>query len=116
MPPVLDTTQPSPRIAPVEPSALLAQRLRALRRRHVGVAVLTGVALTLSVAVELLALELFFDWWLDLPWHVRLLLFTLQNALFAYLLACLVVWPLLHRPGDDDLALMIEKARPVFRS
>jgi hypothetical protein len=116
MPPVLEMNQPSSRIAAVQPSALLAQRLRALGRRHVSVAVLTGVALTLSVAVELLALELFFDWWLDLPWHIRLLLFALQTALFAYLIARLVIWPLLRRPGEDDLALMIERARPVFRS
>jgi hypothetical protein len=35
------------------------------------VAVLTGVAIAASVAVELLALELFVDWWMELQWSVR---------------------------------------------
>ena len=96
---------------PIQPSTLLAQRLAALRRRHLAVAILTGIALTVSVAIELLALELFLDWWLDLAWNIRLVLFLMQAALFVYLLARLVVWPILRRPDDDEVALLIEKAR-----
>jgi len=100
----------------VEPSRLLAQRVSALRRLHLAVAVAGGLAIAISVAVELLALELFLDWWLDLAWSFRLVLLLAQAALFASILLRMVIWPLLHRPDDDEVALMIERARPDFRS
>jgi len=100
----------------VRPNALLSRKIVALRRRHVSVAVLTGLAIGVSVAVELLALEIFADWWLELPWISRLLLLILQGALFAGILFRLVLLPLLRQPDDDEVALMVEKARPKFRS
>src|SRR6185503_6466913 len=79
-------------------------------------AALTGAAMAVGVAVELLALALFFDWWLDLPWAVRLLLLIGQAAVFGYILLRFVVTPMIKRPDDDELALMVEKAQPVFHS
>jgi len=40
---------------------MLEQRIAALRRRHLVVAVLTGLAMAVGVGVELLALAMFFD-------------------------------------------------------
>lgn len=100
----------------VRPSALLAGKLAALRRKHVSSAVLTGLALAVSVGFELLALALFADWWLDLPWGARLALLLAQIAIFGTIVARFVLVPLLHRPNDDELALMVERARPKFRS
>jgi hypothetical protein len=100
----------------VQPNALLSRKIVALRRRHLSVAVLTGLAIGVSVAVELLALEIFADWWLELPWVARVLLLILQVALFAGILFRLVLLPLLRQPDDDEVALMVEKARPKFRS
>src|SRR3954469_15001037 len=117
MPGVLEIEEREvPAAASVEPSRLLARKLAALRSRHIGVAVLTGLAIAISVAIELLALELFADWWLDFPWSVRLVLLLLQLGALAYILVRLVAVPLLRRPDDDEVALMVEKARPVFRS
>lgn len=99
----------------IQPSPMLARRIAALRRRHLGVVVLTGIAMAIGVGVELLALAMFFDWWLDLPWGLRLLSLIAQTAIFAFILLRMVVRPLIYQPDDDDLALMVERARPEFR-
>ncbi len=99
----------------VQPSALLLGKLAALRRRHVAVAVLTGLAMIVAVSIELGALAMFFDWWLNLPYGLRLLSLIVQLAVFTFILLKMVVHPLLSRPDDDDLALMVERARPEFR-
>jgi hypothetical protein len=98
------------------PSGLLAARLARLRRKHVSTGAFTGLALAVGVGLELLALALFVDWWLDLPWGVRLVLLVGQAAVFAYITLRFIAAPLLHPPDDDELALMVEKARPQFRS
>src|SRR3954470_18857866 len=85
----------------VRPNALLGRKIVALRRRHLSVAVLTGLAIGISVAVGLLALEIFADWWLELPWIARLVLLLLQVALFAAILFRLVLLPLWRQPDDD---------------
>jgi hypothetical protein len=97
-------------------SPLLGRKLGSLRRKHVGVAVLTGVAMVVVVAVELLALAMFLDWWLDLPWGVRLVSLAAQLAVFTGLVIRYLAAPLTQPPDEDDLALMVEKARPEFRS
>ena len=99
----------------VAPSPLLAAKLAALRRKQVGVAVMTGVALAVVVSVELLALMLFVDWWLDLPWGVRLVSLLVQGAVLGFILFRFVLIPLLRQPDDDALGLLVEKARPEFR-
>jgi len=94
---------------------MLEQRIAALRRRQLAVAVLTGLAMAVGVGVELLALAMFFDWWLDLPWGLRLLSLIAQVAIFTFILLRMVVRPLIRQPDDDELALMVERARPEFR-
>jgi hypothetical protein len=95
---------------------LLAAKLARLRTKCVATAALTGVAIALGVTVELLALALFADWWLDLAWGVRLVLLFVQAGVFGFILAKFILLPILHPPDDDELALMVEKARPLFRS
>ncbi len=97
-------------------SALLPQRLEALRRRHVLVATMAGLAMTVVVCLELLALAMFVDWWLEIPWALRLILLFAQSGLLTYLLVNHVLIPLLRQPDEDELALMMEKAKPEFRS
>lgn len=102
--------------APSSPGSLLQDRLAALRRRVVGVRAWTGLATAAVVAVELLALAMFLDWWLELPWGVRLISLLLQAAVVGTLLMREVVLPLLRQPDEEELALMVEKARPEFRT
>ncbi len=98
------------------PSALIAGRLLALRRRRVGVAVLTGASLVVVIGLEVLAMVMFLDWWLDLAWGVRLVSLLAQAGLVSWLLYRHVFSPWWRQPGEDELALMVEKARPEFRS
>ncbi len=98
------------------PSRFLAVKMAALRRKQVATSALTGLAMAVGVGVELLALAMFVDWWLDLAWGVRLLFLLGQAAVAAFLLIRFVARPLIHPPDDDEMALMVEKARSVFRS
>src|SRR5687767_3612619 len=99
----------------VHPSPMLEDKIAALRRRHLTVAVMTGISMAIGVGIELLALAMFFDWWLDLPWGLRLVSLILQAAVFTFILLRMVVRPLVQQPDDDALALMVERARPEFR-
>src|SRR5678815_2475317 len=85
----------------VQPSALLLGKLAALRRRHVAVAVLTGLAMIVAVSIELGALAMFFDWWLNLPYGLRLLSLIVQLAVFTFILLKMVVHPFLRQPDED---------------
>src|SRR5215212_1395491 len=115
---MIDTLEhpPESQALPTHPSRLLAHKIAALRRRHVVVAVMTGLAIAVSVGIELLALEIFADWWLNLSWNTRLVLLIAQIAAQVYILVRLVLIPMLNQPDDDEVALMVEKARPKFRS
>jgi len=97
-------------------SALIQQRIDALRARHVLVALLTGVAMAVIVSLEFLALAMFADWWLDLPWAARLASLIAQLGALTYILLRFIAAPVLRQPDDDELALMVEKVRPEFRS
>ena len=98
------------------PSRFLAAKMAALRRKQVATSALTGLATVVGVGVELLALAMFVDWWLDLAWGVRLLVLLAQAGVAAHLIIRFVARPLIHPPDDDEMALMVEKARSVFRS
>src|SRR4029079_6971920 len=102
--------------AAVQPSALLQAKIDALRQKHVMVAVATGVAMAVAVAVELLALAMFLDWLIELPWAIRLISLLLQIGVLGYIAWTATLRPFLRQPDDDELALMVEKARPAFRS
>ncbi|HKQ37218.1 MAG TPA: hypothetical protein VJ063_04005 [Verrucomicrobiae bacterium] len=100
----------------VSPSAILSAKLEALRRKVLSVAMLTGLAIALAVGVEMLALAMFLDWWLDLPRSIRALMLCAQGAILAFILWRMVLIPIIRQPSEEELALMVEKARPEFKS
>src|SRR5688572_8709113 len=100
----------------VLPSRILIAKVDALRRKFVGVAVLTGVAIAVAVGVEALALGMFLDWWLDLARGVRAMMLIAQAGILGVIVWRMVLIPMLRQPSDDELALMVEKARPEFKS
>src|SRR5947208_7931769 len=106
----------APPAATAPASAFLSAKIAALRRKRVATAALTGLAVAVGIGIELLALTMFVDWCLDLAWGVRLFLLILQAGLVGYILLRFVAEPIIHPPDMDELALMVEKARPVFRS
>ena len=112
--PDLQETLPEKR--PARASGFLDAKLAALRRKGVATAALTGAAMAVAAVVELLALAMFIDWCFDLAWGVRLLLLLAQAALAGYILIRYVAAPLIRPPDEDELALMVERSRSVFRS
>ena len=100
----------------VAPSRILIGKLEALRKKLLVVAVLTGLAIALAVGVEMLALAMFLDWWLDLPRSIRALMLLAQAGIGGFILWQMVLIPIVRQPSDDDLALMVEKAKPEFKS
>lgn len=116
MTPSMAMTPPADSAGPARPSAVIGERLESLRRRQVTVAVATGLAITTVIGIEVMALAMFLDWWLELPWGVRLLSLGAQGTLLGWLSFGLVLRPLIRQPAVDELALMVEKARPEFRT
>ena len=112
----VDEPPSPPPPAPPAPSRLLRAKLDALGRRHVAVHALTGLAMALVVGLELLALAMFLDWWLELPWGLRLVSLIAQLGVLGYILVRFILLPIVSRPDEDQLALMVEKARPEFRT
>ncbi len=100
----------------LDPSPLLLSKIRAVRRKYLLVACGLGLVIMLVVAPQLMALEMMVDWWLDLAWPLRAGLLFLQAAVLFHLLWRYVLHPLLFRPDDDTMALLVERHRPEFQS
>ena len=115
MSPVSHTAATS-RTDSVPASPTLQAKLAALRARHLGVLAGTGLALAIIICLELLALLMFADWWLDFPWTVRLLLFLVQFGIFNWILFQFVFHPYFRPPDDETLALQVEKTHPELKS
>ena len=119
MPPVTAPSIVLPTAVP--PEALpghmgsLRGRLEALRRKHMLVTFVHGVLIALGAAVAILAGEMLLDWLVDLPWVVRLLIFLGGIGAVGWLVRQRIVLPWRGRPGEDAVALMIERAMPIFR-
>ena len=117
MPPVPTRAVPLASPAAALPGQLhvLRGRLARLRRRFVAVTLLHGVLLVIGAAVAIVAGEMALDWLVDLPWPVRLLVFLGNAGTAAWLTRQRLVRPWRGRPDEDAVALMVERALPVFR-
>lgn len=100
----------------VASTSVLHQKLAALRRHHTNVEVVAGLSLVVLLAVEVLALVMFVDWCVELPRWIRFLLLFAQVSGSSFVFIIFVLIPWVRQPADDDLALMVERARPEFRS
>jgi hypothetical protein len=101
---------------PPDDARQILSRIRKLRRRHGRVALTTGVAMMLTALSAWLVSETLTDFLSNLPWTVRLLFFVAGIGAAAGLLTWFGLRPWRKRPGDEAVALMIERALPVFRS
>lgn len=54
------------------------------------------------------------DWFLDLPWAVRLLLFLGYLAAAGHVIWHRILIPFLRQPDDDDIALLVERGNSPF--
>ena len=102
--------------ARVTPSALLAEKISAVRRKYVGVAAGTGAGMAVGAFIILLSVAMLLDWWLDFPLWARALMLAWILSTAGFIIWRFVITPIRRQPDDDAVALRIEKARPQFRS
>lgn len=107
------TAAPEQRTA-VPPSALLAGKLAAVRSKKTGVETGSGVALLLGGIVLALGVGMAADWFLDLPWAVRFLLFLGYLAAAGHVIWHHILIPFLRQPDDDAIALLVERGNSPF--
>jgi hypothetical protein len=100
----------------IAPSALLAEKISAVRRKHVNVAAGTGAGMALGAFIILLATAMLLDWWLDFPLWLRAVALTFVLGAAGFITWRYILTPIRRQPDDDALALRIEKAHPQFRS
>ena len=100
----------------VPPSTMLLARIASVRRKFVNTAAGTGVSMAVGALVILVGVGMLLDWWLDLPRAVRALLLLVELGAVGLLVWRFIYTPLSRQPEDDVVALMVEKARPEFRS
>ncbi|NBV24053.1 MAG: hypothetical protein EBS05_19305 [Proteobacteria bacterium] len=108
------TAAPDQRNAPVPPSALLTDKLAAVRTKKTGVEAGSGIALLLGGLSLALGAGMLLDWWLDFPWAVRFLLFLGYLAGAGHVIWHRILTPYLHQPDDDAVALLVERGNPQF--
>ena len=95
---------------------MLLARIASVRRKHVNTAAATGLSMAVGTLVILVGVGMLLDWWLDLPLAVRVVLLLAELAAVGLLVWRFIFTPLTRQPDDDVVALMVEKARPEFRS
>lgn len=97
-------------------SELLLNKISRVRRKHSLVSVLQGAAAALAALVLLLAAGMLIDWFLELPQWLRALLLAADLAAIAYVLLWHVIRPVFFGPDDEDVALLVERHMPQFRT
>ncbi|MGB0582320.1 MAG: hypothetical protein ACPGVU_21720 [Limisphaerales bacterium] len=98
----------------IAPSQMLEGKVSALRTRIVLVALGTGAALAGAAFISLIVLEMLVDWYVELPWALRLIWFLGALAAVIYLINEHVIIPLLDTPNLDGTALLVERHFPKF--
>src|SRR4051794_16069010 len=91
-------TEFSPMAEPrVAPSALLAEKISAVRHKQVGVATGTGAGMAVGAFVILLAITMLLDWWLDFPLAVRAIMLTFALGATGVLVWRFILTPVRHQ-------------------
>jgi hypothetical protein len=111
-----DTSAPESRPAVLAEARDIATRIRQLRGRHGRVALGTGIAMLLTALAVWLGGECVTDFLVNLTWFTRLLCFLAGVGPALAVLILFGIRPWRRRLGDEAVALMVERALPVFRS
>ena len=99
-------------------SDVLLSRIASVRAKHVAVAACTGAALAIALVVAWTGITMWIDWNVTrgLPLWGRALSLALELVAVAAIIAYFVVRPILRKPDDESVALMIEHEWPDFKS
>lgn len=106
----------APPQAAIPASPLLQAKLAELRARHMAVEAGKGIAWSVLICFELLAIQMLADWWFDFSRGTRAVLFLIQFSILNGILFRYLVLPRLRPPDDDELALRVERAHPELAS
>ena len=100
------------------PSEFLQSRLAQVRGKHVMVAVFTGLALAVALVILWTSATMWLDWNIarGLPRWARALSLVLEFLALAAIVCTRIVYPIMHAPDDEDLALMVEHEYPSFQT
>jgi len=112
------TEIPAPEARPPTPedARMLAARIRQLRGRHGRVALGTGLAMTITALVVWITGESVTDFLANLSWLTRLFVFVAGAGSTLALLILFGIRPWRRRISDEAVALLVERALPIFRS
>src|SRR5687768_11328028 len=80
--------------ARVTPSALLAKKISAVRRKYVGVAAGTGAGMAVGAFIILLSVAMLLDWWLDFPLWARGLMLAWVTGTTGFIIWRFVITPI----------------------
>ncbi|MGE5610015.1 MAG: hypothetical protein ACM359_12230, partial [Bacillota bacterium] len=97
-------------------SAVLRNKISAVRRKHTLVAVGAGVAGLMGLAMLLVAGGMVLDWLVEFPYGVRAGLLAVDLVVLGYVLCTQVIGPVVFGPDEEEIALMVERAVPEFRT
>jgi len=103
-------------VAQTSSSVMLTERVRGVRSKLVRVSVIQGVSHVAIAVGLLLGGGMALDWAVNLPASVRGFLLLVYLGAFGVLAWRGILKPLFHQPGDDAVALMVERGVPEFRS
>src|SRR5919109_4636545 len=97
----------------------IRQQLTRLRRRELLLRFAWGMARLVTVMFVMLILACLVDYLIDrvqdTPYSVRALLYLTQMGVASLAIFFWVLWPLIRRPSDSELALWVEEKMPGFR-
>ena len=96
--------------------AVIRRALARVRRRHLFVGLSEGFVLVAIAILGLALLQTSADWFLNLPWTVRLIFLMGDLALLAWIIYRFLGIPLARRLNSESAALLIERSQPQFRS
>ena len=96
--------------------ALLQKNINSVRSRLLFVDVATGVSRLLVVLALLMSAGMMLDWGVDLSRDGRGLLLIVYASVASIMVWGGVLRPFFNQPNDDEIALIVERGIPDFRS
>lgn len=95
-------------------SALLQDKLAAVRGKNTGVALGHGLARLIVVFLTSLAVAALFDWLIGFPLWFRAIVLVAMAAGLGWILVHQLIRPIVFGPDDEQIALWVERERPEF--
>lgn len=92
------------------------RRLDRVRRRYLFEQRTYGLWLIAAVLAASFSIRCFIDWWLVMPWFLRLLALAAEVAFLAGAFYKFIYWPRKYPPSDEEVALMVERSDPKLKS